>query len=255
MPSARYLINFSYLGHAFRGSQRQVSRQNLILQNDPTTVQGRMEMGLQFLQPINDPVVYMASRTDAGVHALNTTCHVDLTKSDNSIYEPTVITSWLNTYFYREAVPIRVLGAKNVSDDFNCKSAISRTYLYRILLAKLKGHSGGLSTVYIPIEELNRCHFIGAHEFDINIMRQAAKMFEGFHDFRTFMGKTKDDDRITRRSIDSVIIIERNFKDLGVSSTFSWPESVLNNIGSDTYTYLDIYFKGKGFLYKQVLIL
>ncbi|XP_030750534.1 tRNA pseudouridine synthase-like 1 [Sitophilus oryzae] len=173
-------------------------------------------MGLQFLQPINDPVVYMASRTDAGVHALNTTCHVDLTKSDNSIYEPTVITSWLNTYFYREAVPIRVLGAKNVSDDFNCKSAISRTYLYRILLAKLKGHSGGLSTVYIPIEELNRCHFIGAHEFDINIMRQAAKMFEGFHDFRTFMGKTKDDDRITRRSIDSVIIIERNFKDLGV---------------------------------------
>lgn len=45
----------------FRGSQRQVKRTSPPT-NDPTTVQGTLEMALQELNPTNDPIVVMASR-------------------------------------------------------------------------------------------------------------------------------------------------------------------------------------------------
>lgn len=87
-------------------------------------------------------------------------------------------------------------------------------------------------------------------------MRAAAKMFEGLHDFRTFMGQS-DHSRnktLTRREIFKIDIIERRKEDIGVAYPYSWPEVFPVNTASDSHLIIDIYFKGKGFLYKQVSV-
>ncbi|KAF7273906.1 hypothetical protein GWI33_013407 [Rhynchophorus ferrugineus] len=249
---ARYLINFSYIGSPFRGSQRQVTRRIANL-DDPSTVQGRLEMGLKRLRPVNNPIVFMASRTDAGVHALNTTCHVDLQSCNNMIFEPQNITLCLNRYFTKEELPIRVLSTKLVLNDFHCKkSAISRTYLYRVILLKYDEDITTTLLRFLPIEEFKRCHFYGAKTIDIDLMRESAKLFEGVHDFRTFKSKSNDEPKSTVKEIERIDIIEKRMTDIGISADFSWPRNALQNVDSNTYTFLDIYFKGKGFLYKQV---
>lgn len=85
-------------------------------------------------------------------------------------------------------------------------------------------------------------------------MREAAALFEGYHDFRTFMGKTLDSDRFTRREIQSIKIIERRKQDIGVSTNFSWPTIAVSNDVPESHVIVDVYFKGKGFLYKQVRV-
>lgn len=86
--------------------------------------------------------------------------------------------------------------------------------------------------------------------FNLETMREAAKLFEGFHDFRTFMATGKDSDRITRKYLSSVQIIERSKEQIGVSWPYSWP--VACDGKRNSHRILDMYFKGKGFLYKQV---
>ncbi|KAJ8967524.1 hypothetical protein NQ314_002839 [Rhamnusium bicolor] len=84
--------------------------------------------------------------------------------------------------------------------------------------------------------------------FDLNHMKEAAKLLEGHHDFRTFMSKhLSSDDKITRRIVDYIRISETNKS--GYSS-YSWPSNILNN--SDEYLFIDVYMKSKSFLYKQV---
>lgn len=92
------------------------------------------------------------------------------------------------------------------------------------------------------------------NNFSVDAMREAAALFEGYHDFRTFMGKTKDSDRLTRREIHSIKIIERKKQDIGVSTNFSWPTIAVSSDVPDSHVIVDVYVKGKGFLYKQVRI-
>lgn len=89
-------------------------------------------------------------------------------------------------------------------------------------------------------------------------MRAAAKMFEGLHDFRTFMGRADNRrDKFykqTRREILKIDVIERRKEEIGVANPYSWPEVFPLNSASDSHLIIDIYVKGKGFLYKQVSV-
>lgn len=78
-------------------------------------------------------------------------------------------------------------------------------------------------------------------------MIQASKLFEGYHDFRTFMGKNKNEDRITRKHIQSISIVKQ--KICGYSE-YSWPTII--NEKNDNYLQLDVYIKGSSFVYRQV---
>ncbi|CAG9760000.1 unnamed protein product [Ceutorhynchus assimilis] len=252
MSIQRYLVHLAYIGTPFRGSQRQI-KGGTPRQHDPTTIQGMMEMGLQYLNPISDTIVFMASRTDAGVHALNTTCHFDLHRPVESVYEPNQLTYRLNKFMAYKEVPIRILDTKLVPDDFHCRqNAVSRTYLYRLIIGRHDQEKLNSCSHFMPIEEHNRAYFHCDSYFDINSMREAANMFVGFHDFRTFMGKVRDNDRLTRREISSIEIIERSKSEVGVAPSFSWPKIAIRNSGEESHSIVDIYFKGKGFLYKQV---
>ncbi|KAJ8985007.1 hypothetical protein NQ317_016918 [Molorchus minor] len=159
MASYRYLLNIAYIGKSFRGAQRQVNG-TFPRANDPLTVQGRLEMALKQLKSINEPVVSMSSRTDSGVHAINSTCHVNLIRR-NGVYEPSTITICLNKYFNKQDIPIRILRTYVVPETFNSRfQAISRTYLYRMVIAKADGLNVAPNLHYIPIEELDRLQIL-----------------------------------------------------------------------------------------------
>lgn len=79
-------------------------------------------------------------------------------------------------------------------------------------------------------------------------MQEAAKLFLGTHDFRTFMGKeTLASDKMTRRTIYSLDITNG---DSHLYSKYSWPFCATN--ATSDYKFYDIYFKASGYLYKQV---
>ncbi|XP_056639491.1 tRNA pseudouridine synthase A isoform X2 [Diorhabda sublineata] len=246
MCSYRYFLYFAYIGKSFRGSQRQINR-NLSKIDDPLSIQGRLEMGLKLLNPTNEPIVIMSSRTDAGVNAFGSTCHVDLIRNNEIGFDPPTITLCLNKYFEREDVPIRILKTYNVPETFHCRyNALSRTYLYRLIIAPANAENLNIHYRYIPIEEWRRCLFFCTDTFDIEKMKEGAKLFEGYHDFRTFMGKNKQPGyKLTRREVEYITIkkIERP----GYSS-YSWPPFT----ETENYLFLDVYMKSKGFLYRQV---
>lgn len=246
MCSYRYFLYLAYIGKSFRGSQRQINR-NFSKVDDPLSIQGRLEMGLKLLKPTNEPMVIMSSRTDAGVNAFGTTCHVDLIRSSETGFDPPTITLCLNKYFDREDVPIRILKTYNVPETFHCRyHALSRTYLYRLMIAPANAKNVSLHHSYIPIEEWNRCLFFCTDTFDIEKMKEGAKLFEGYHDFRTFMGKNKQPGyKLTRRVVDYIAI--RKIDKPGYS-TYSWPHFT----HPEDYLFLDVYMKSKGFLYRQV---
>lgn len=114
--------------------------------------------------------------TDTGVHALNSTFHVDLLRSNQKPYEPEGITTTLNKYFYKENIEIRVLKTRQVSNSFHCRyHAKSRTYLYRLAILKQEYFDRpNMYTYHIPIEEYSRCHFLWyvIHENNVQLMIQ-----------------------------------------------------------------------------------
>lgn len=101
-------------------------------------------------------------RTDAGVHALNTTCHVDLYRNNGLIYNPQTVTIAMNSYFKKQEVPIRILRTYLVPQDFHSRhNAILRTYLYRIIVCQVNGYKKGATNYFfIPVEELDRAYYI-----------------------------------------------------------------------------------------------
>lgn len=143
----------------FSGIQKTVNKKEEP-RLDTTTVQGSIELGLKALHPVNPIVVHLSSRTDAGVHALDSTVHVDLERYDGQPFEDFKITHLLNKLFYKNELPIRVLKTTLVPDEFHCRyNAKSRSYLYRIGVAKTPFSQKNFNA-YIPIEELERCFFI-----------------------------------------------------------------------------------------------
>ncbi|KAF5306194.1 hypothetical protein FQR65_LT07471 [Abscondita terminalis] len=241
----RYLLNVSYIGTSFRGVQRQVSVKESRIP-DTSTVQGQIEIGLKLLNSVNEPSVVLSSRTDAGVHAFHTTMHTNIQRLGNKPYEPGVITGCLNQYFFKNKLPIRILKTYLVPSDFHCRhNAISRTYLYRLIV--INNHKKSLH-VHLPIEEFHRSLFISYEGFDVDKMRESAKLFVGFHDFKTFMHREKyQGDKLTKKVIE---ICDVNEDVQHWSNFYGWPACVTCNEAD--YKVYNIIIKANGFLYRQV---
>ena len=158
MRNLRLLI--SYDGTDFHGWQRQP--------NAPT-VQECLESAIERI--LGERVqVYGSGRTDAGVHALNqvanfkTACPIpcdNLAKALNDALPPTV----------------RIKHAGEVSTQFHARYDVrSKTYRYRILQA--------------PVCSPFLWRFVWHYPFplDAERMAEAARLFEGEHDFTSFAG-------------------------------------------------------------------
>jgi tRNA pseudouridine38-40 synthase len=148
----------SYDGTDFHGWQRQP---NLL------TVQECLESAIE--RVLNEKTqLYGSGRTDAGVHALSqvanfkTDCRIPCENLMNAL---------------NDALPptVRIKDAQEVSPQFHARYAVrSKTYRYRILQA--------------PLNSPFLCRYVWHYPFplDLERMAQAARLFEGEHDFTSF---------------------------------------------------------------------
>lgn len=155
----RYKLTIEYDGTGLVGWQRQANG---------LSVQEALETAIAKFCG-EKITVHGAGRTDAGVHALSQTAHLDLAQS----VAPQVLRSAVNHHLRPAA--ISVLAAEAVAEDFDARiSAIGRVYLYRILNRRAP-----------PALERGRVWQV-APPLDVEAMSEGARHLIGHHDFSTF---------------------------------------------------------------------
>ena len=155
----RWRLTVEFDGGPFMGWQRQ---------DHGPSVQETLEQAL-FRMTGEMATLHAAGRTDAGVHALAMTAHVDVVKQ-------------LTEHRLREGVnalvrpqPVSVTAVSKVADDWHARfSCMGRRYLYRILNRRAPPALDSGKVWHVPVE------------LDVDAMAEAAKHLVGLHDFTTF---------------------------------------------------------------------
>jgi tRNA pseudouridine38-40 synthase len=175
---ARFKLTLEYVGTRYRGWQ---------IQKNARTVQGEIHDAVARISDRRDFESYGSGRTDAGVHALGQVAHLDL----ETRQPPEHLRFALND----ELPPdIGVLAVEKTSRQFHARhSAAGRSYLYQLSRRRT---AFGKPFVWWIRDAL-----------DLARLREAAALFEGMHDFRSFT----DDDPArtsTRVLVESVEVRE-----------------------------------------------
>ena len=162
-------LTIAYDGSQFHGWQ---------IQPGLPTIQGLLADAAQQITQ-EKILIFGASRTDAGVHALGQVAHFkthsaltaeDFRRALNALLPP----------------QIRIMAAEEVGPDFHSRwQSLAKTYHYRIFRAR----------VLPPFEHGRALHY--PWPLDENAMKEAARLFEGTHDFTSFAASTgsEDDDK------------------------------------------------------------
>ena len=176
-------LTLAYDGSEFHGWQNQPGQQ---------TIQGALgDVARKITQ--EKIQVHGAGRTDAGVHARGQVAHFK-TQSEMT---PQEFQRAFNALLPPE---IRVAAAEEVGPDFHARwHALAKTYHYRIFRGRIVPPFDWRYVLHYPFP-LNE-----------DAMVQAARLFEGEHDFTSFAASTgsEDDDRertMTRHIFRSEII-------------------------------------------------
>lgn len=134
-------------------------------QDHGPSVQQALEEAIQRMTG-EEPQLIAAGRTDAGVHALAMSAHVDVMKS----LTPHRLREGLNALVRPQ--PIAVLAVEQVADDWHARfSCIGRRYLYRILNRRAPPalDAGRVWHVAVPLDAEAMCEgaakLIGRHDF------------------------------------------------------------------------------------------
>jgi len=155
----RWRLTVEYDGGPFMGWQRQ--------EHGPS-VQQALEEALQRMTG-ERAAFTAAGRTDAGVHALAMSAHVDVAKP----LTPHRLREGLNALV--RPAPVSVLDVTEVADDWHARfSCLGRRYLYRVLNRRAPAalDAGRVWQVAVPL--------------DLEQMQEAAAHLVGRHDFTTF---------------------------------------------------------------------
>jgi len=155
----RWRLTIEYDGGPFMGWQRQ--------EHGPS-VQQMLEEALQRMTAEKAQFT-AAGRTDAGVHALAMSAHVDVTRE----LTPHRLREGLNALVRPQ--PISVLEVQSVADDWHARfSCTGRRYLYRILGRRAPPalDAGRVWHVAVPL--------------NVEAMSEGASHLIGRHDFTTF---------------------------------------------------------------------
>jgi tRNA pseudouridine38-40 synthase len=162
-------LTISYDGAGFHGWQFQPGL---------STIQGALNEAARKITQ-EKIVVHGASRTDAGVHALAQVAHF---KTQSGL-SPLEFQRALNALL---PPAIRIVAAEEQGYDFHARwLAQGKTYRYRIYRGR----------VLPPFEHGRALHY--PWPLDEDRMAEAARMFEGEHDFSSFAASSgsEDDDR------------------------------------------------------------
>lgn len=155
----RWRLTIEFDGTPFMGWQRQ--------EHGPS-VQQALESALQ--QMTGEAGQFIAAgRTDAGVHALAMSAHVDISRQ----LTPHRLREGLNALLRPQ--PISVLEVEQAADDWHARfSCVGRTYRYRILNRRAPPALEAGRVWHIPVS------------LDVEAMREGAAHLVGRHDFTTF---------------------------------------------------------------------
>ena len=184
----RFRLTVEFDGRPFMGWQRQAHG---------ASVQQAIEEAIQAI--VHEEVtLHAAGRTDAGVHALAMTAHVDIAR------DITAHRLADGTNARLRPLPIAILSANIVDERFHARfSCIGRRYCYRIVnrRAPLALEAGRAWRVPVVLHA--------------DAMHSAAQLLVGRHDFTTFRSAqcqaespVKTLDRLTVRRYGEVIEIE-----------------------------------------------
>lgn len=178
----KYKIVLEYDGTSYSGWQKQ---------KNAKSIQGALITAAEGF--LGTPVdIQGAGRTDAGVHALAQTAHLETNKKIN----PETLRIGLNDNL---PAGINILHAEYAPPRFHARHhAVSRSYLY--LISRRRTAFGKRYVWWIK------------DSLDIKKMRQALGIFAGFHDFSSFADKRMDKEASTEVDIENVQI--REFDDI-----------------------------------------
>ncbi len=201
-----YKLKICYDGTRYYGWEHQPTTD--------MTIQGKIEAVLARMCNMAEgeiPDVLAAGRTDAGVHALAMIASVRL---ETEMTEEEIL-RYANRYLPDD---ICIREVKIASDRFHARyNAIGKTYRY--------------SLYYGPDKPVFDRKYVTVLEEapDLDLMREAAQVLTGTHDFRSFCGNAKMK-KSTVRTVDRIAIEEEG-------------------------NYIHIFFHGNGFLQNMVRIL
>ena len=155
----RFKLTIEYAGTRYSGWQ---------IQKNARTVQGELDRAIRDASGVADFELYGSGRTDAGVHALGQVAHLDI----HTTAPPDTLRRRIN-----DGLPsdICVLRIDKVRHRFHARhDAVGRSYLYQLSRRRT---AFAKPFVWWVKEDL-----------DVAPMRDAARRFVGFHDFRSFAG-------------------------------------------------------------------
>jgi tRNA pseudouridine38-40 synthase len=170
-------LTIAYDGTDFRGWQIQPGQ--------PTIQQTITDVLAKLTQ--ERVTIHASGRTDSGVHALGQVAHF----KTHSELSPLEFQRALNALL---PSAIRIVGAEEVGPDFHSRwNAQAKTYIYRI-------HRGRVVLPFV-------CRYALHDPFplDFETMSEAARLFEGEHDFTSFAASTGSEDDDHERNVTRVI--------------------------------------------------
>ena len=166
----RFLIKFSYDGTNYNDIQKQPGL---------NTIEEEIEKALTKINDNKKARIVATGRTDKKVHALCQYGHTDI---DVNITEKKLKRA-LNSNLPND---IHVIDAKIVSNNFHARYNVKeKTYKYLINLGE-----------YNPLER--NYVFQYNHSLNIDAMKEAIKLFEGKHDFRSFVTDNQEKENCIR---------------------------------------------------------
>lgn len=169
----------SYDGSKFHGFQ---------VQDKERTVQGEIQKALKKINE-KEVIIHASGRTDAKVHAVHQVFHFDTQKELPAQQWKRAINHFMPNDIY-------ILDACYVDDNFHSRySAIKKEYHYKLS-----------TNEYSPFE--TNYIFQYGRELDIDLMRDAAQVFIGEHNFASFC--SYDQYGNTIRTLYSFDIFEEN---------------------------------------------
>jgi len=199
----RLKLTLAYDGAGFRGWQSQPGGGSVqdVLQEAMTRVAGGKKVSVQG-----------SGRTDAGVHAFGQVAHADVPEARGNAR------FWLRALNAVLPPDVRVVACRVVSGDFHARySATGKTYDYFLWTGAV-----------LPPHQAARCWHV--REVDLPVLRRAAKILAGRHDFAAFAANRGTPVGDTRRHVRRIAVSAQG-------------------------PLVRLRFEGDGFLYKMVRML
>ena len=201
----KVLLSIQYDGKNYHGWQEQKT---------PDTVQGKLQKAIYDFSR-EKVKLYVAGRTDSGVHALSQYAHFETnTKRDEN--------SWLLGLNSLLPSDIRINFIKFMDSKFHARfSALSRTYRYVIYNHKIK-----------PCLNRNKVGWYYLHHLDEKKMQVAAKNLIGEKDFSCFRSAHCQSKSPIKNINDIIITRENNFILIDVNANSFLYNMVRNIVGT-----------------------